>query len=91
MIVESRFNEIIPGDHILKDRHADTCMLERGGDCARGARSEEATARAGRGARRQLRARGGERGGDCARGARSEAATALPWQETLEASETVSL
>jgi hypothetical protein len=23
MIVESRFNEIIPGDHILKDRHAD--------------------------------------------------------------------
>ena len=40
---------------------------ERGGNCARGARSEAATARAGRGARRRLRARE----------ARSEAATVL--------------
>jgi hypothetical protein len=34
------------------------------------------TARAGRGARRRLRARGGEQGGDCARGTGSEEATA---------------
>ena len=37
---------------------------ERGGDCARGARSEAATARVERGVRRRLRARGEERGGE---------------------------